>query len=130
MVIDGSIPHPDLGVITGEPIRMEVEDGLVCHITGGEQAEALKRLLASYNDGRVWEMGEIGIGLNEAGILSGRMLEDEGCHHTLHVAIGSGSSRAVFKRNNKCPFHLDMLMKNPTVEVDGRVIVKDGEPVC
>ena len=126
--IDASIPHPELGVITdAEPIRIEFEDSLVTKISGGPQAETLKRILSSYNEGRVYEIGEVGIGLNPDGILSGRMLEDEGTYRTVHVALGCGSSKSIEKSSNKCPFHLDMLMNNPTVSVDGKVIIKDGD---
>ena len=127
--IDASIPHPEIGLITDEqPIRIEFEDSIVKKISGGQQAEKLKEILRSFDDGRVYEIGEIGIGLNPDGILSGRMLEDEGCYGTIHVALGSGSSKD--RSGNKCPFHLDMLINKPTIIVDNKVIVEDGEVVC
>lgn len=131
LCIDASIPHPELGVITDEGgVKIDIKDSLATKITGGEQAEKLRNLLASFHDGRVYEIGEIGIGLNPDGILSGRMLEDEGTFRTVHMALGCGSSRSIDKSSNTCPFHLDMLMHRPTITVDGRVIIKDGDVVC
>lgn len=131
LCIDASMPHPDLGVVTDEGgVMIEIKDSLATKISGGEQAEKLRNLLAGYHDGRVYEIGEIGIGLNPDGILSGRMLEDEGTFRTVHMALGCGSSKSIDKSSNTCPFHLDMLMHRPTIAVDGRIIIKDGDVVC
>ncbi len=121
--IDGSIPHPMLGLI-GEPIRLEVKGSKIISISGGKDADKLSELLKSLNDPKVYHIGEIGIGMNPACELTGRMLEDEGCYGTVHFGIGDDRG---FKGTNSCPVHLDAVFRNPTLTVDGREILKDGK---
>lgn len=121
--IDGSIPHPRLGLIH-EPIRIEIKESRVVDITGGKQAEILKDVLTGFNDPKVYHVGEIGIGMNPACELTGRMLEDEGCNGTVH--FGFGDDRG-FAGTNSCPMHLDLVFRNPTLSVDGNVILNAGK---
>lgn len=123
LFIDGSIPHPLLGLIK-EPIRLEIKDSKVIDISGGEQAKILSDILSDYNDPKVYHVGEIGVGMNPACELTGRMLEDEGCYGTIHFGVGDDR---VFGGTNSCPVHLDLVFKNPTMSVDENVILKDGK---
>jgi leucyl aminopeptidase (aminopeptidase T) len=121
--IDGSIPHPRLGLIK-EPIKLTVKGSLIEDISGGVQAEILSDILKEYNDPKVYHIGEIGIGMNPACELTGRMLEDEGCDGTMHFGIGDDRG---FAGNNSCPVHLDAVIRNPTLTVDGKTILRDGK---
>lgn len=121
--IDASIPHPLLGLIE-EPIRFEIKDSKIIDISGGKQAKIFADILASYNDPKVYHIGEWGIGMNPACELNGRMLEDEGCYGTMHFGVGDDRT---FGGTNSCPIHLDCIFKNPTLTVDGNVILKDGK---
>ena len=124
--IDGSIPHPTLGPIR-EPIRVEFRGSKIVDISGGEEAEALKKVLESANDPEhAYFMGEIGLGMNPACSLNGRMLEDEGCAGTIHFGIGDDRS---FGGNNVCAQHIDLIFKAPTIRVDGRLVMQDGKVV-
>lgn len=121
--IDGSIPHPRLGLIK-EPIRIEIKGSKVVDISGGEQAAILSDILKGFNDTGAYHVGEIGLGMNPACELTGRMLEDEGCYGTLH--FGFGDDRG-FQGSNSCPMHLDLVFRAPTLSVDGHVILDNGE---
>jgi leucyl aminopeptidase (aminopeptidase T) len=121
--IDGSIPHPKLGLIK-DPIRLEIQGSEIVNISGGLQARILQDILDSYHDKKTYHIGEIGIGMNTACELTGRMLEDEGCAGTLHFGIGDDRG---FAGTNSCPIHLDAIFRNATLSVDGRVLVKDGK---
>lgn len=121
--IDGSIPHPLLGLIK-EPIRFDIKGSKIVKISGGEQAAIFQKLLDDYNMPEVFHIGEIGIGMNPACDLTGRMLEDEGCAGTVHFGVGDDRG---FAGTNSCPVHLDCVFRNPTLTVDGTVILKDGE---
>lgn len=125
IVADASMTHPELGVVENDPVRMIVKGGTVVEIQGGKNAETLKKILSEFTDKRVYNVGEIGIGLNKACHLIGRMLEDEGCYHTAHLALGSNNRI----EKGDCPFHLDMMMKDPTIEIDGNKILDMGEVV-
>lgn len=123
--IDGSIPHPRLGLIHDE-IRLEIKDGFIVKITGGKQAETLKEVMEGFNDPNVFNVGEIGFGLNDKCSLNGRMLEDEGCGGTVH--IGCGDNRG-FGGVVASDYHLDLVFKTPTVYIDGEKVYNKGE-VC
>ncbi|MEQ9716486.1 MAG: hypothetical protein ABGF52_13295 [Candidatus Asgardarchaeum sp.] len=125
MVVDGSIPHPRLGLIK-EPITITVEDGLVKKIEGGKEADILRDILLEINenDKNIYNIGEIGIGMNSRSKLRGRMLEDEGCMGTMHIGIGSNITwGGVINSNN----HLDLVIKDPTIRVDDVVLVLNGK---
>ncbi len=87
IIVDGSIPHPELGLIK-EDIKLTVEKGLIVKIEGGRQAKILEDLLEGFNDPNAYNIGEIGIGLNPMCELNGSMLEDEGCYKTMHFGAG------------------------------------------
>ncbi len=123
LVIDGSIPLPGLGVLA-HPVTLRVEKGYVTSIEGGEEADLLRETLASFNDKRVYLAAEVGFGLNPAGRLSGRMLEDEGVLGTMHIGIGNNLS---YGGACDTPVHIDLIMKCPTCIVDGVCVMKDGK---
>lgn len=122
LVVDGSIPLPGLGVIK-EPIRIEISKGYITSIEGGEEADILRETLASYGDKRVYLIAEVGFGMNPGASLCGRMLVDEGVFGTMHIGIGNNLS---YGGSCDTPVHIDLIMKEPTCLVDGRVVVRDG----
>lgn len=121
-VIDGSIPHPELGLIQA-PIRITVKNGKIVEINGGEQAGILNKVMAGFEDPNAYWLGEIGVGMNPLCTLNGRMLEDEGAYGTVHLGFGSNIS---FGGIVQSACHLDMVIKNPTLTVDGHDVVKAG----
>lgn len=120
--IDGSIPHPLLGLIT-EDIKLTIKDSKIVNIEGGKQAQIFKNLLESFNDPNVYYIGEIGFGLNPMCTLSGRMLEDEGCGGTIHIACGDNAG---FGGTVKSAYHIDMVFRAPTAYIDSECVLKDG----
>ncbi len=119
LVVDGTIA----GVgIPDSPVTLGVEDGRLVAATGTEGEALLRLLTADSEDGRT--IAELGIGTNEKAILTGNVLEDEKLLGTAHVAFGA--SEAIGGRI-QVPVHLDCVVMRPTVSVDGRDIVRDGE---
>ena len=118
-IIDGVMAG--VGVVE-TPIKMVVENGYVTEINGGAEAKALSELLRGKGE-EVKNIAELGIGTNEKAIPCGRPLEDEKVMGTVHVAIGDNIS---FGGNVKAPLHLDGIMKNPTLVIDGKTVIKDG----
>ena len=125
IVADASIPYLGIGVLD-EPVVAEVKEGFITKISGGRQAEMLKRDLASHNDHNCYNIAELGVGLNPQCRLCGIMLEDEGVIPTAHIGIGTSIPLG---GTVKAPTHYDLLMWNPKIEVDGKVII-DGGKVC
>lgn len=72
-------------------------------------------------------IGELGIGLNPAALITGNMLEDEKALKTCHFAIGSN-----YNNDANSLIHLDGVVRDPTIIIhytDGTsfIVEKDGE---
>ena len=122
VVIDGSIPIPEVGVLN-TPVTLILEGGRIKKFKG-EKASVLDKIFSSQNNNRAYVLAELGVGLNPAARLSGKMLEDEGCLGTVHLGFGSNST---IGGNNQINFHLDMVVKNITLIVDGTKIIEGGK---
>jgi leucyl aminopeptidase (aminopeptidase T) len=137
IVYDGSISSHDGIIIIDEPIRVTYKNGFITEIAGGEEADRLKETIrlgeenahtfekegklapgqgASYAK-NARSLGELGIGLNPAAVITGNMLGDEKVYKTCHFAIGSN-----YDDDAEALIHLDGLVKDPTVVA----VMKDG----
>ncbi len=83
-------------------------------------AALLELLTAHGADGT--NVAELGIGTNEEAMLTGNILEDEKILGTAHVAFGAS---AAIGGTVQVPVHLDCVVLEPTVEVDGEPIVRE-----
>ncbi len=123
LVVDGSIPHKELGMIK-KSIKIVINNGKIAAIdTQVEQGRILQNLMDSYSDEKVKVLAEFGIGLNPNANLCGLMLEDEGCLGTVHFGFGSNHT---IGGKNKVNFHLDFIIDAPTVFINGQKIIEDG----
>lgn len=119
IVVDGTMAGVDLA---GEPIRLTVEDGYVTEIEGGRAAERLRAAIDRF--GRpARNIAELGIGTNDRAVLTGNTLEDEKVFGTVHIAIGDNST---FGGEVQVPSHLDGILLNPTLVIDGVQIIRGG----
>jgi leucyl aminopeptidase (aminopeptidase T) len=120
IVVDGSAAG--VGIVK-KPITLEVADGYAVDIRGGAEAETLNRITAKFGkDGR--NIAELGIGTNDKATLTGLVLEDEKVMGTVHIAIGDNASMG---GKVSVPSHLDLVIRKPTLVLDGREIIKDGK---
>ena len=117
MIIDGSMVG--LGKLDA-PLRVRVEEGKLREITG-PGAEKLGILLANERNATLCELG---IGTNHAARVTGIILEDEKAYHTVHIAFGTNIG---FQGTNKADCHMDGVILNPTLYLDGQLVLKDGE---
>lgn len=104
------------------PIRMVVREGRVVEVAGGEAAERLRGLMDSAGPNAA-NIAEFAIGTNRWARLIGSMTEDKKRWGTVHVAIGDNH---VIGGQVTSELHLDGLLLQPTVTLDGEVIVEDG----
>ncbi len=123
IVADASIPYIGIGVLK-EPVKCIVKDGFITSIEGGEQAQILVEDLKAKNDPNVYNIAEMGIGLNPKCSFRGIMLEDEGVLGSVHIGIGTSITLG---GNVKAKSHYDLIMKDGSIEVDGKIILKDGK---
>jgi leucyl aminopeptidase (aminopeptidase T) len=107
--------------LSDEPAVLTVRDGHVVSAEAGLGPEWLKLLEAHGERGR--NLAELGVGTNDRAQLTGLMLEDEKILGTVHVAFGSsagiGGTVAV-------PIHLDVVVLDASLVLDGQKVLEDG----
>ena len=118
LVFDASVPYLGIGILD-EPIECSVREGAIVAMTGGRQADLLREHLESFADPRCFNVAELGVGLNPNARLTGEMLEDEGVMGTIHIGIGTSHTLG---GEIVAPTHYDLLMWEPIIAVDGRVV--------
>jgi len=104
----------------GEGIRYTIKNGFAEKIKGSE------RLEKEVNEvGRLARnIAEIGIGTNPKARIIGNILEDEKVFGTAHIALGNSLS---LHGKVDVPLHIDGIILRPTLEIDGKIIIKDGK---
>ncbi len=128
VAVNGSVPGRVLG--QGESLLLHVREGRVVRIAPEDSAaarwvdESQIRRAKSQGDLHWSNLAEIGIGVNpRVTELSGNMLYDEKAVGTGHVALGSNSFMG---GRVSSAIHCDLVMRGPTLTVDGRKIVDRG----
>ena len=119
LVVDGSIAG--VGLLEA-PVELTVRDGHLVEASGEDGAKLMDLLTAHGEDGT--NVAELGIGTNEEATLTGNILEDEKILGTCHVAFGAS---AAIGGTVQVPVHLDCVVLEPTVELDGETIVNGGD---
>ena len=141
IVFDGSITL-DKTIVIKKPVKVTVENGHVTKVEGGNEAKKLQAYLHEAGE-RPYEMakkgeltmdkakeysknatnlGELGIGMNPKAKIVGNALEDEKVLGTVHFAIGSN-----YDQDALALIHSDGIVKNPTLTIDGKTIMKKGK---
>jgi aminopeptidase len=122
IVFDASVASSGL---LAEPLRVDFVGGRAVAATGGVAAAVLLSVLdAGGPNGRV--VAELGIGTNPGATITGKILEDEKAEQTIHIAFGTNTG---IGGENQASVHIDGVVLNPTVELDGRAIMVDGRLV-
>jgi aminopeptidase len=119
LVVDGVVAS--IG-IPEKPVELTIEDGVLVDATGEMGEELMKQLTAAGPDGT--RVAELGIGTNEKAILTGELLEDEKLLGTVHVAFGASAG---IGGEIQVPVHLDCVVMKPTLAVDDREVIRDGQ---
>ena len=119
IVFDGSLASWGL---LEEPLTVAFAGGRAASMEGGAAAAWLAETLdAGGATGRV--IAELGIGTNPGATITGLILEDEKVEGTIHLAFGTNTG---IGGENESSVHIDGLVRDPTVELDGRAVMRDG----
>lgn len=141
VVFDGSITL-ERTLIIKEPVKVTVREGFVTEIDGRKEAGKLEAYIGKaekkpFKMAKKGELakekaieyaknarniGEFGIGLNPKAKIVGKVLEDEKVLGTIHFAIGSN-----YDQDALALIHSDGIVKNPTVTVEGKPLMRRGE---
>jgi leucyl aminopeptidase (aminopeptidase T) len=119
LVVDGSIA--EVGLLD-TPTALTVREGRVVEATGPDGSRLLELLTAHGEEAT--SVAELGIGTNEEAELTGNILEDEKILGTCHIAFGAS---AAIGGTVQVPVHLDCVVLEPTIEIDGETVVSGGE---
>lgn len=129
VVINGSIPG--LVIQPEQDLILYFEKGCLTRIVPPDNSTAQWldqtqiRKAKEKNDPNWSNLAEIGIGLNSAvKQLIGNMLFDEKCAGTAHLALGLN---AFMGGAIKSAIHCDMVVKNPSIIIDGTTILNHGK---
>lgn len=117
MNLEGREGRPDTGIIH--------ESGAFSNLPAGE---AFIAPVEGTSEGKIETAGkpgqniaELGIGTNPKAIISGEVLEDEKVLGTVHIAIGDNKN---FGGKVKAPYHLDGMILEPTLWLNGKKFSK------
>ncbi len=102
-------------------IEIIVKDGFIESVIGGKIANIFTKLLKSklYKN-----VAELGIGTNPKAKITGEVLEDEKVLGTCHIAFGNNRH---FGGKVDVPFHVDFVIRNPTIYADNILVMKKGK---
>ena len=107
--------------ISPEPVLLTVEQGHLTGANGPLGPEFLQRL--QQHGAKGTNVAELGVGTNDAAILTGNVLEDEKILGTVHVAFGASAG---IGGTVSVPIHLDVVVVEPTLVVGGTQVLDAG----
>ncbi len=111
----------DLGELS-EPVVWTMREGLAVAVEGGADADRLRRLIDGVAGAT--NLAELGIGLNPRARFGPHITETKKRLGTAHFALGDNAGG--YGGVVECPLHLDGMVLDVTVTVDGRDLVRDG----
>ena len=120
IVVDGCIAY--LGPVKDDVI-LDLENGRIVDISGGESADALTEFLKDKDDEAIG-IAEFGIGTNPGAKIIGHPLVDEKVWGTIHIAFGMNATIGGVRQSN---IHYDCIINSPTVWVDDKLVIDKGD---
>ena len=117
IMVNASIPG--VALIKKQFVEIIFKKGLAVSIEGGPEAKKFRDLLASFNDPNVYNLGELGLGMNPECTLDGTMLSDESVYGGFQLALGTS---AYIGGTCKAAAHYDTVITNACLELDGKKI--------
>ncbi len=100
-----------------KPFKILVENGRMVYC----EEPGLWKALSSVRNGT--NLAEFGIGTNPKAKITGKILEDEKVMGTAHIAFGTSMELG---GKIQTSVHLDSVFSKPTIEVDGKEIIRSG----
>jgi 2,5-dihydroxypyridine 5,6-dioxygenase len=135
IVIDvGDILLPQKSYV-GSPISLTVEDGFIIRIEGGVDAAMLREYMESFDDPDVYAISHIGWGTQTRARWSTLGLYDREATIGMDARAFSGNFLFSTGPNNEAggsrttPCHIDIPMRNCSVQVGDLTIVKEGKVI-
>jgi leucyl aminopeptidase (aminopeptidase T) len=112
-----------------EDIKVTVENGFATKIEGGNEATRLRNFLEGLNDPNLFNLTELGIGVNPRCKFTGQAPPAEDTHTEGCVSVALGCD-VHLGGEVKGKAHMDSTSWFATLELDGKVVVKEGKLVA
>ena len=123
LILDASFGY--IGLVKN-PCKIVFEKGkIVSCESKGNDAKKLMDYIKSFKSENMYRPGELGIGLNRISKTRGvSYIEDESAYHTFHIGMGRNYGLG---GKQDAAGHFDLVTNDPTIEVDGKIIMKNGD---
>jgi hypothetical protein len=121
VVVDGDLLFMGQGPLP-EPVVLHIVDGQVRGIEGAERRR-LTTMLERCDDDRMTNLAEVSVAFNPAGSICSVPMETESARGTAHVALGNSIA---YGGVVNAVAHLDCVMRDATLELDGRAVMIEG----
>jgi leucyl aminopeptidase (aminopeptidase T) len=121
VVVDGDLLFMGQGPLP-EPVALHVADGQIRGIEGGERGR-LTAMLERCGDDRMTNLAEVSVAFNPAGTICSVPMETESARGTAHIALGNSIA---YGGVVNAVAHLDCVMRDATLELDGRAVMIEG----
>ena len=122
VVIDGDLLFMGRGPLP-EPVVMYFEQGEMVGVEGAHRNRLLE-MMARCEDDRMSNLAEVSMGLNPLGTICSVPMETESALGTAHIALGNSIA---YGGTVDAAAHLDCVMADATLEIDGEVIISRGD---
>jgi leucyl aminopeptidase (aminopeptidase T) len=114
--------YPD-GTRALSSLDLHVRDGELV-ATEGDEANRLDDMLARCADPRMSNLAEVSVAFNPSGRVCSVPMETESSRGSAHVALGNSIA---YGGVVDAVAHLDCVMTRATLELDGRVVMSEGD---
>ena len=94
---------------------------MATRIEGGPEADTFRALLASFDDPLVYNLGELGVGMNPMCSLDGTMLSDESVYGAIQLALGTS---LYIGGKVEAAAHYDTIVTDAVLELDGSPVLE------
>jgi len=127
IVVDGSIACPQIGLLR-TPMILEIAQGRIQSFQSEDKklVSTIQNIFEKVNSSKAYILAECGVGLNPLATLTGSMLTDEGALGCVHFGFGSNATVGGI---NDVPFHLDFVVREASLAIDGKAYLEQGQIV-
>jgi 2,5-dihydroxypyridine 5,6-dioxygenase len=123
IVVDGSVSNFDIGPVK-RAITLKVSNGRIVDIDGGGEARVIAKILEDLGSEDSYNIAQVAVGMNPKCLdFNGWFLNEHGVYGSAHIGIGTSENLGGSLR---APLHFDVMMRAPTLILDGEAVVEDG----
>ena len=117
---------PRLNFHVDTPVRFDVEKGRIVEISGGKEAKMINRYFDDFGDPKAKVIAHTGFGMDpRADIWAADIGNWESYDGGINVAFG-GNNVSQLQGKTACRSHIDMILLESNITVDGSLILKNG----